>query len=187
MNHLLLRLDALTLQDRGYMGLNIAEIHEIVILSELASDDAEADPRNWYAPASAGPARLQHLGLAHYAFCASVSEDWQQTGTELHYYLLATQPPITLLAYTPETATQAAPRQLLGLVGLRMSWPELNEAPLMAELSVRIAGFQRLIMQPGPDFGRLISLNSLAPAPPGHDQLFIEVELIPHRLPSGHR
>jgi len=177
----MLRLDATTLQKRGYLGLKVAEIHEIVILSELTSPGVAGDAQNWCAPAAAGSPSLKHLGLAQYAYYAPVQETWlpQPDRLPLQYSILGTHPPLSLVNIRDEEEGAWGPEVdgwVYGLTALRLSWPELNEVPISTVVPVVITGIQRLILQPGPMFGQITSLSALPPAPLGPDLVVVEVQ-----------
>lgn len=181
MSHLLLRLDTLTLEQRGYLGLKVAEIHEIVILSELTSPGVASDAQNWCAPVTAGSPSLKHLGLAQYAYSAPVQETWLPPPDRLplQYSILGTHPPLSLVNILDEEEGAWGPEVnewVYGLTALHLSWPELNEVPLSTVVPVVITGIQRLILQPGPMFGQITSLSALPPAPLGADLVFVEVQ-----------
>lgn len=184
MSLLTLRLDSATLQQRGYLGIETGSIHEIVILSDLVTPGTQNDPENWYATWSQPEmARLQQIDRSHYAYIASISETFIPPSSDLplHYALLATTPPFTLLSLLPEQGSSAGLEPdgwVYGLTSLRMSWPELLEVPLSEVVQVLISDMRRLVLQPGYEFGQMISLSTLPPAPLGPDQLYLDVELV---------
>lgn len=180
MPELVLRLDDATLNLRGFAGLQVAEMHEIVIISELAGWGPEADPANWVSPAACESKILRQVALNRYAFCGAVQQSWQPRPHDepVQYALLDCQPAFTLACLQDEAPALEAGRSLAGMVDLRLSWADLQEAPLCEVIPVTISGLQRLIMQPGPDFGQLVSLDSLPPAPLGSDQLYLTVQTI---------
>lgn len=183
MSSLTLRLDADTLQQRGYVGIEVGIILEIVILSDLVMPGIQSDATGWIATwPHATVSRLQHVAGSHYAFSAAVSDTFRSMndGLPLAYLLLATTPPVTLVTLLSEEITSFSPMTgawVYGLTSLRLSWPDLLETPLNEVIQVRIADIRRLILQPGPDFGQIISMGLLPPAPLGPDQLFLDVEL----------